>query len=185
MSENWKAVVGYEGLYEVSDQGRVRSLARKGVRQTRILKATPNNTGYPVVGLYKHKTRKIYTVHSLVMGSFVGPRPQGTEVCHANHDKADPRLLNLRYDTHLANMNDPGTASTAGYGAVRGSSGRPGIRCSRGHLVVGRNAKTVKYRDATRDRCRVCTVRCRIKQGDVNAETDRKYKELTGLNPWE
>ena len=113
-SENWKAVVGYEGLYEVSDQGRVRSLARPGVRKTRVLKTAPNTTGYPSVCLSKNRKRRTRQVHSMVMESFVGPRPSDMEVCHANHDKGDARLSNLRYDTHLANMNDPGTANTNG-----------------------------------------------------------------------
>ena len=111
MTERWKAVPGYEGFYEVSDLGRVRSLERTephGVhagytrtRHARILKANTGGEGrYPVVRLRS----KTFTVHSLVLKAFVGPRPPGFCACHwPDTDKTNCNLSNLRWDTYSAN----------------------------------------------------------------------------------
>lgn len=109
-SEEWKPVVGLEGLYEVSDLGRVRSLPRRvpsgtGMRDVppKIL-VTPisKTTGYPQITLM-HRTRH---VHSLVMEAFVGPRPEGAEVCHNDGIRANSVLTNLRYDSISENRID-------------------------------------------------------------------------------
>lgn len=112
--ENWKPIPGYEGCYEVSDQGRVRSLGRtifyrdgrtKTIRE-RILK--PNNTGkgYKNVSLWKDHKVQVKLIHALVTEAFIGPRPEGLEVCHNNGNPGDNRLENLRYDTRSANALD-------------------------------------------------------------------------------
>ena len=98
--ENWLPVVGYEGLYEVSDLGRVRSL-----RSGHLLKMATNR-GYPRVGLNKDGNARAVRVHILVAAAFIGPRPDGQEVCHANGVKTDNRVTNLRYDTHAENNRD-------------------------------------------------------------------------------
>lgn len=97
--ENWRALVGYEGLYEVSDFGRVRS-------KKAVMRAGPHPGGYLVVHLYKDRQRKCRTVHSCVAEAFIGPRPQGQEVCHEDNDKKNNRLWNLRYDTPTGNNRD-------------------------------------------------------------------------------
>lgn len=68
MNENWRAVVGYEGLYEVSDQGRVRSLK---FGKTRILKYGKAGAGYLVVNLCKDGKHKLMYVHRLVAEAFI------------------------------------------------------------------------------------------------------------------
>ena len=109
MNETWRPVVGYEGSYEVSDCGRVRSLDRisHGARAGRVL--TPHigaNNGYLYVTLYRTPERRRAYVHTLVLESFVGQRPEGMEACHNDGDRTNPRLDNLRWGTHSDNIND-------------------------------------------------------------------------------
>ena len=115
--ETWKPVVGFEGLYEVSDLGRVRSLDRI-IRQWNrhawierrypgvVLKPRPRNKFYAAYILYNGNIKRTVNGHVLVAESFVGPRPRGLEVCHDNGVHDDNRLCNLRYDTHKSNSGD-------------------------------------------------------------------------------
>lgn len=107
--ENWLPIPGYPG-YEVSDMGRVRSFKKTGFSHLffsspKILKATPTHYGYPEVCLRNGRSRR-WRVHQLVMLIFVGPCPEGLEVCHNDGDPLNNRLSNLRYDTHTNNMKD-------------------------------------------------------------------------------
>lgn len=111
-NEEWRAVVGYEGLYEVSDQGRVRSVPRvikdRSGRQQRwkgkVLALAESGRGkYFSVGLPGGRTAH---VHVLVAAAFIGLRPDGLEVCHGNGDHHDNRAENLRYGTPSDNMTD-------------------------------------------------------------------------------
>jgi hypothetical protein len=106
LSERWLPVVGYEGMYEVSDQGRVCSLKRAAARilrpwrdpsDGRLHVVLCKNDGHP-------RTRK---VPHLVLEAFVGPCPPGQECCHANDIGDDNRWPeNLRWDTPSANELD-------------------------------------------------------------------------------
>lgn len=105
--EVWMPVIEFEGLYEVSNEGRVR---RCGVDCTgrrryvgHILKASPVRGGYLKVGL--SRDRKLYNriVSCLVMRAFVGPTPEGQQVNHKNGDKTNNRLENLEYLTAAQN----------------------------------------------------------------------------------
>lgn len=114
--EVWKPVVGYEGLYEVSNLGRVKSLARKinGVcnnlpcvytKKEKILK-TDEPSGYHRVMLWYKDKKERKQVHRLVLESFIGPCPEGMECCHSDGDPSNNRLDNLRWDTHSNNQYD-------------------------------------------------------------------------------
>lgn len=103
--EAWKPVVGFEGLYEVSDLGRVRSLPRKWCRGSiRALVAGTN--GYFGVQLAFGGVKSPRQVHRLVLEAFKGPCPGGQEACHINGDRTDNRLQNLRWDTRAKNHAD-------------------------------------------------------------------------------
>lgn len=104
--EIWKWIPGYEGDYEVSDRGRVRSWSHNRGRRTepKILKVL--GEPYLHVVLYKNKRPKTLRVHRVLMLAFVGPRPAGYDVCHNNDVKTDNRLENLRYDTKSNNLKD-------------------------------------------------------------------------------
>lgn len=111
--EQWKPVPGYEGLYEVSDQGRVRSLDRKiptnsGVRfyKGRILiPYFAGIKGYLMVRL-SWPDRKKHYIHSLVAEAFYGPRPTGMDCRHLNDNHLDNRAINLCWGTRKQNMED-------------------------------------------------------------------------------
>ena len=110
MVEVWSPVVGYEGLYEVSDAGRVRSLDRqiahegRGRRymRGRVLSQSAMRNGYLKVGLPGGNA----LVHRLVLTAFVGPCPSGMEGCHNDGDRSNNRLDNLRWDSRKENNLD-------------------------------------------------------------------------------
>ena len=112
--EVWKPVLGYEGYYEASDYGQIRSIDRciergKGIVQNRIgvmLKACITKRGYLKIVLCMSGNRKTYLVHRLVLLSFVGPCPVGMEACHDNGIRTDNRFINLRWDTKKNNQED-------------------------------------------------------------------------------
>jgi len=95
--EVWKPVVGFEGLYEVSNLGRVR-------RGSRILKAGTNSRGYLRVMLQKGRLKASCYVHLLVAKHFIGPCPPGHEVNHLSGIKTDCSATNLEYLTRTENI---------------------------------------------------------------------------------
>lgn len=106
-TEQWKPVVGYEGLYEVSDIGRMKRVGRgPGAQSGRILSPEQSPHGYFRVVLYRNGARRKMFVHRLVLEAFVGPCPPGMECCHGNDVPTDNRLANLRWDTKSANIRD-------------------------------------------------------------------------------
>jgi len=105
MSELWRPVVGWEGLYEVSSLGRVRSLPRATTRG-RVLKPARNVHGYWFVALCCNGKPKTRPIHSLVAEAFIGPRPAGMDVCHGSNGKDDNTPANLSYGTRSQNMRD-------------------------------------------------------------------------------
>jgi len=109
--EKWKPIVSYEGLYEVSNLGRVKTFHKGGnypdLENIPKLKAqTSDQDGYKRVSLYG-KSRGLkdncIAVHRLVLEAFVGPCPEGMESSHIDGDCANNRLENLLWETHLQN----------------------------------------------------------------------------------
>lgn len=110
--ETWVPVSGFEGEYEVSDQGRVRSLARldrRGYLQSgRLLKPMRNNrhSNHRRVVLSKDGKRTDKLVHRLVLETFIGPCPEGHEACHNDGNPSNNVLSNLRWGTKKSNALD-------------------------------------------------------------------------------
>jgi len=107
--ETWRAVIGWEGLYEVSDLARVRSLrrmTRTGMRGGQILKPVVNDTGAHVVVLHDSGRKRYVFVYDLVAEAFIGPKPPGQEVLHGGDDRLDSTLANIRYGTRSENLID-------------------------------------------------------------------------------
>lgn len=106
--EEWRPVVDWDGVYEVSDLGRVRRV-RQG-RGTRVtgepMKGSVDRHGYPCVALTDRGRYRFVKVHRLVGDAFLGPLPEGMETRHLNGDPSDARLVNLAYGTHSENMRD-------------------------------------------------------------------------------
>lgn len=101
MTERWLPVEGYEGLYAVSDHGRVRN-----ERTGRILIGSSAGLGYRKVSLYRGGAADHRFIHHLVLRAFVGPKTDGHEACHNNGKRDDNRAENLRWDTRSNNHAD-------------------------------------------------------------------------------
>ncbi|MCG7607124.1 NUMOD4 motif-containing HNH endonuclease [Mycobacterium sp. CnD-18-1] len=158
--ETWLPIEGYEGCYEVSDHGRVKSLERLNSIgapvSERILK--PMLAGRPkycTVALHKDGVRNVRKVHHLVLEAFVGGRPEGMMCLHDNDIPTDNRLENLSW----------GTGSDNQYDSVR--NGRHALaaktHCSSGHPLAGDNLYV------TPDGMRACR--------ECNRKAVRKYRQ--------
>ena len=106
MVEIWKDIPGYEGLYQVSNLGRVKSLLYatrcSQVQREKILKVSEHN-GYLYVTLHKSKKQKTLRVHRLVASAFITNNTGKPCVNHINGNKKDNRLENLEWCTHKEN----------------------------------------------------------------------------------
>ena len=102
MTEIWKDVPEYEGVYQVSSLGRVKSLARKSSsgRQLneRILKTPLDGHGYCACNLYLNGKKKLFRVHQLVAIAFLNHKPNGMKIVidHVDNDGSNNRLENLQ-----------------------------------------------------------------------------------------
>jgi hypothetical protein len=135
MIEEWRAIPGFEGAYEVSSLGRVRSLDRVVVQlnrggtyaprllKGRILAAKRNSAkDYPradlcVDGRYYHRH-----VHVLVLSAFVGPCPDGMQGCHNDGNPKNNVVSNLRWDTPASNSADRQKHGTQTRGEAHGTA---------------------------------------------------------------
>jgi hypothetical protein len=108
--ENWINVVDFEGIYEVSNYGNIRSTKSKQLK-----KITFDAHGRPYLGLWKNNKQKIVRPHKLVLEAFVSVCPEGMECCHNDGNQQNNRLENLRWDTPKNNHADKlkhGTSNT-------------------------------------------------------------------------
>lgn len=158
--EQWRPIFGFEGLYEVSNTGRVRRLdgyvdypaknGRKGYVQfhpARELRPGPNGqSGHLRVNLSRNGRSVTKPIHVAVLESFVGPRPEGLEARHLDDDPTNNNLSNLAWGTRLENMLD----------RVRNGihSNTRKTHCPRGHEYTPENTAIV---NGGRSRsCRAC-----------------------------
>ena len=94
-NEVWRDIAGYDGMYQVSDLGRVRS---KKYGDWRVFRPNKNKYGYLYVGLSKENKRKHFYVHRLVAQAFIeNDNIFNTEINHINEDKSDNKVSNLEY----------------------------------------------------------------------------------------
>lgn len=106
--ETFKPVRGYEGLYEVSDYGCVRSLDYNGTGKRKVMKPKKNK-GYRQVELWRDGNSKTFSVHRLVWEAFNGTIPDGMQIDHVNGVRDDNSLANLRVVTPKENVHNPVT----------------------------------------------------------------------------
>ena len=106
IDEIWKNVVGYEGLYEVSNLGKVRSLKRPHIG--RIRKPQFTQDGYYKLNLSKHNKRTNYLISRIVATAFIPNPLNKSEINHKDCDKTNNRESNLEWHTHLENMRHAG-----------------------------------------------------------------------------
>ena len=103
--EIWKDIEGYEGLYQVSNLGRVRSLNYNHTGNPKLLKLSLVRSGYNQCQLWNGGCAKMVLVHRLVAEAFI-PNPDDLpQVNHKNEIKADNRVVNLEWCTSKYNMN--------------------------------------------------------------------------------
>ena len=101
-NEIWKDIPNYEGLYQASNMGRIKSFY--GLKE-KILKPKISHNGYYRVALFKNSIRKFYQVHRLVYEAFNGQIPEGLQVNHINEIKTDNSPSNLNLMTPKENTN--------------------------------------------------------------------------------
>ena len=112
MIEEWRPIEGYEGLYEVSNTGRVRSLDRfivdslghKRFYKGKVLIPVKSNLGYLFVGLYCNEKNKRYLVHRLVAQAFIENPDNLPEINHKDEDKTNNSVENLEWCTAKYNL---------------------------------------------------------------------------------
>ena len=107
MKEIWKDVIGYEGLYQVSNLGMV-----KNYKTNKILKNVKTIYGYLVVTLHNNRKQKVFKVHRLVARAFYeicGTWFEGCQIDHIDGDKTNNKATNLRVCTSKENINNPNT----------------------------------------------------------------------------
>jgi hypothetical protein len=184
--EQWRPVPSAPG-YEASDLGRIRSVDRIITRsdgQTRslhgrVLALAVGKGGYMQVRIGRVQMRY---VHALVAEAWLGPRPDGLDVCHGLGGQQDNSPANLRYDTRAANIAD----------SVRGGTHANArkVACRAGHALVEPNLQLAALRSGCRI-CRACSrarsARDRARRSGVdwtseqfNAVADGKYAEIMG-----
>lgn len=105
MKETWKPIPNYEGYYEASSLGRIRSVPRFGTKKNgSILKPNVKKSGYVNILLSKNNVHKTWRLHRLIAQAFI-PNPENKpQVNHKNGDKSDNRVDNLEWVTVSENM---------------------------------------------------------------------------------
>ena len=105
MAETWKDVPGFEGKYQVSNCGNVRSVPG-GHRSGGLLKPGKSSNGYLTVALYKDSKSVSYLIQDLVMAAFVGPKPPHCVTRHMDDNREHNSLDNLQYGSQSENYKD-------------------------------------------------------------------------------
>lgn len=119
MEEIWRNIDGFDGFYQISSEGRVKSTSREVVRsdgqvrhyKEKILKPTKTNNGYLIVGFRKNGRLKLYLLHNLYAKTFPeliqNEYFEGAEIDHINTIRTDNRPENLRWTDRAGNMANP------------------------------------------------------------------------------
>ena len=102
MQEIFKDIPGYEGRYQVSNKGRVKSFGNDKHRKEKILKPIKTKLGYLIIGFYKNDKYRRFRIHRLVLSTFIGK--SSLDCNHKNGIKTDNRLENLEYCTRSENI---------------------------------------------------------------------------------
>lgn len=103
MEEIWKDITNYEGLYQVSNLGRVKSLPRNTTKG-RLLSPNSNGKGYLTVYLSKEGKKRRFYIHKLVATAFLQNQENLPEVDHVNGNRSDNRSSNLQWISHVENL---------------------------------------------------------------------------------
>lgn len=183
--EEWRSVPGYEGAYEASSRGRIRSVDRiivsasgsQRLLRGKVLSGRPDIDGYLEVGLYRRGIQKTVKVHRIVCSTFHGKPDEGQIVLHYDDNPGNNGAENLRWGTASDNMFD----------MVRNGNHHEVNRkeCPRGHLLDGNNLVPSQSVRGGRS-CLACArARCRVnyhkKKGrylNLQDESDYEYEKI-------
>lgn len=132
--EIWKDVDGYNGLYQISNIGRVKSLKKD---YERIMTPTDNGSGYLIVGLKKDKVRKNHYVHRLVASAFCKNPNNKKYVNHIDYDKSNNNCKNLEWCSQSENVK---------HSANRMRHRKKVSHSNTGHQYISYSKKRNKYR---------------------------------------
>lgn len=164
--EVWLPVKGYEGMYQVSNLGSVKSLSRELLNwglypffsKEKILKPSPNNRGYYTVNLHKNKKQKLRTVHQLVAEAFLNHKPCGYKlvVNHIDQNRLNNNINNLEVVTQRENSNKRHLKSTSKYTGVSYDKLRrkwvSGITIRGNQINLGRFNSEIEAHNAYQDK---------------------------------
>ena len=119
--EVWKDIKGYEGMYQISSLGRVKSLKRKGVTKDKILKGGTDGRGYKSVNLCLYTKSKTFKIHQLVAIAFLNHTPCGHKIVvdHINGDTYNNNVGNLQLITQRENSSKDRVGYSSRYVGVR------------------------------------------------------------------
>ena len=106
MDERWVPVIGWEGLYEVSDLGRVQRLGRQRGTRGGVMKTPLDRQGRPQLNLCRGGVRIHVLAHRLVAEAFLGPRPRGLVCRHLDGNASNNAASNLAWGTGSENNYD-------------------------------------------------------------------------------
>ena len=180
-SELWRPIRHYEGYYEVSTFGRVRSVPRILLRadgvpmrmKGQILTLVPTPAGYRQVLLSKGGKPKQFSVHVLVLTTFLGDRPPGMVGCHGPLGSSVDSVDNLYWGTHSVNSLDRQRDGT--------DRMRNRLLCPRSHVLTSPNLVESTYKKNGRRVCKACSYAasyCRqaeLKGEQLDIEAQAKY----------
>ena len=167
MMEEWRAVPGYEGLYEVSNKGNVRN-----VRKNTLMRLPKNKYGYIQVGLSKNGIRTMFQVHRLVAQAFL-PNPDNLpQVNHLDEDKTNNNVTNLEWCDAKYNNN---------YGTARIRAKETAIK--NGYWTgLSRKESNKKYYEKNREKHREYYEKNKEKRREQNREYMREYRKKRKIN---
>lgn len=153
-ARRWRPIVGYEGYYEVSDDGQVRSLWKRVGPSAHLTKQPVRvlnpglSAGYVTVSLHRDGKRATKRIHVLVLEAFRGPRPDGFDASHLNGDRSDNRIENLIWESRRANLQRQRGHGTAPIGAQAPTAklDEPAVQQIRRRLLRGESHSSVAKR---------------------------------------
>ena len=163
VTAQWASVVGYEGLYEVSTEGRIRSARRAGAVGG-LIKPDPSGA-YPSVRLFRDGRRRHLSLHVIVITAFVGPRPDGMECRHLDGHPTNPHLDNLAWGTSGENSQDM---------ILHGHTNSRITSCPSGHEYTPENT----YIWGGRRYCKACN-RIHTRDGQRRRRAAKKLREAS------
>lgn len=122
-TEIWKPVKGYEGKYEISNHGRVKSLDSHHIsHKEKIMKPWEANKKYLYITLRNGSVKKTYAVHQLVLDTFVGVNPGGKQCAHWDGSPHNNHVNNLRWATAKENCADRDRHERTAKGSKQGNA---------------------------------------------------------------